>query len=205
MQHARRPQESASDDRRVLLRDVSWAGYQMLLEMRGDNPRPRISYLEGTVELMSPSRNHDVDKKRLARLLEAWSDEAGIDLDGEGSWTVKKKTVKRGAEADECYVVCGRHRTPPSAPDIVIEVVRSSGGIDKLDVWRLLRAREVWFWEDDALSFHVLRGTHYVAATRSSLLPTLDPALLVRFMSVKGTQPEAVRALRKAMRAKKRG
>lgn len=205
MQHARRLPAPESDDRRVFLHEVSWEAYEMLLQMRGDNPRPRISYLEGRVELMSPSRNHDVDKTRLARLVEAWSEEAGIDLDGEGSWTVKKKSVKRGAEADECYVVLSRHRTPPAAPDIVIEVVRTSGGIDKLDIWRLLRAREVWLWEDDALSFHVLRGTHYVSATRSSLLPTFDAALVARLMTTKATQPEAVRALRKAMRAKKRG
>ena len=37
----------------------SFAAYQRLLEVRGDRSAPRITYLEGTVEIMSPSRTHE--------------------------------------------------------------------------------------------------------------------------------------------------
>lgn len=119
------------------------------------------------------------------------------------SWTIKKKLVERGAEPDECYIVLARHTTKPRVPDFAIEVVRTSGGIDRLEIYRLLGVREVWYWEGGVLGFHVLRGQRYVRATRSSLLPSLDPAWLAGFMA-DGTQPEAVRALRKAMRKAKR-
>src|SRR5262249_18176178 len=133
----------------------------------------------------------------LARLLEAWAEEMDVKLQGGGSWTVMDPAVERGAEAAECYLV-GRVE-PDDAPDIAIEVVRASGGIDKLEVGRKLGAREVWFWKGGALSFHILRGEHYVHTDRSKILPKLDPALITRCM---GTidQTEAVKQLRRAMR-----
>lgn len=53
--------------------------------MRGKSSAVRISYRAGEVELMAPSDERETDKTRLARLIEAWSEEAGIDLDGVGS------------------------------------------------------------------------------------------------------------------------
>lgn len=204
MEAARRlTSTSTGIDQRVLISGVTWRDYEALLAMRGDAPTPRIWYLKGVLELMAPSDEHEIDKTRLARLVEAWSEEASIDLDGVGSWTIKKELVERGAEPDECYVILERHKKRPSVPDIAIEVVRTSGGIEKLEIYRLLGVREVWLWEDGALRFFVLRAKRYVAARRSALLPTLDPSLIARFMAG-GTQPEAVRALRRAMRTRKR-
>lgn len=194
--HAARRLET---DQRVRLHGLRWRDYEALLEIRGDSAAVRISYLEGEVELMTPSDEHEDDKTRSARLIEAWSEEMEVDLDGVGSWTLKRKAAERGAEPDECYIVLAKHKARPSVPDFAIEVVRSSGGIDKLEICRLLGVTEVWFWEGGALRFHVLRGSRYVRATRSSLLPTLDPALIAKFMS-RGTQPQAVREMRRALR-----
>ncbi|HEY8077178.1 MAG TPA: Uma2 family endonuclease [Labilithrix sp.] len=186
-------------DQRVHLVGLTWRDYEAILAMRGESSAVRIAYLRGTIEITSPSSEHEEDKKRFARLVEAWSEEAGIDLDGIGSLTIKKKLVERGVEPDECYIVLARHKTRPKMPDFAIEVVRTSGGIDKLEIYRLLGVREVWFWENGALGFHVLRGKHYVRTTKSTLLPSFDPALVTRFMRG-GTQPEAVRGLRRALR-----
>ena len=64
------------------LSGANWEAYERLLELRGERRVPRITYLEGQLELMSPSRYHEIDKKRLARLLEAWAEEKGIALEG---------------------------------------------------------------------------------------------------------------------------
>src|SRR5262245_26226187 len=45
-------------DQRVLVYGVSWAHYEAHLAMRGEKSVPRIAYLRGTLELMSPSRDH---------------------------------------------------------------------------------------------------------------------------------------------------
>lgn len=44
------------EDKIIILRGATWADYQRLLEMRGDRSAPRIAYLEGELEIMSPSR-----------------------------------------------------------------------------------------------------------------------------------------------------
>jgi len=79
-------------------------------------------------------------------------------------------------------------------------VVWTSSGIDKLEVYRGLEVPEVWFWRDGALHFYILQGSDYVQEPRSRLLPDLDPALLVRFMT-DANQTQAVRAYRHLLRA----
>jgi Uma2 family endonuclease len=147
---------------------------------------------------MTPSGIHETDKKRLARLLEAWADETGVQLEGAGSWTIKSKRKQRGAEPDECYFV-GLIPDDAQRPDIAIEVVRTSGGIDKLEVWRGLGVAEVWLWQDRRLRFFSLHDDGYREQARSQALPDLDPALLLEAMAAP-SQTDAVRLLRERMR-----
>nr|VFK19346.1 MAG: Endonuclease, Uma2 family (restriction endonuclease fold) [Candidatus Kentron sp. LPFa] len=185
-------------DNRVILHGIGWDDYERILAMRGESSATRVTYLEGALEFMSPAIDHEIFKKQLARLLEAYAEERNIELDGYGSWTVRKKMKERGVEADECYTV-GAGEGRPLRPDISIEVVWTSSGIDKLAVYRGLEVPEVWFWQDGSLHFHILRQGDYVLEPRSRLLPDLDPILFCRFMT--GTsQTQAVRAYRQALR-----
>jgi len=185
-------------DQRVRLHDIDWKGYESFLALRGEQGGTRVTYLDGELELMSPSINHELLKTTLGRLLEAYAEERGIELNGYGSWTVKSAKDKLGVEADECYVV-GLRDAEPTIPDIAIEVVWTSGGIDKLTVYRGLRVPEVWFWRTGALRFFVLQDQEYLASARSRLLPDLDPVLIARCMG-ESSQTQAVRALRAALR-----
>jgi Uma2 family endonuclease len=186
-------------DHFVYLRGVSFREYEALLAMRGESSVPRITYLEGLLELMTPSRYHEHDKKRLARLLECWADELGLRLEGIGSWTLKNSREERGAEPDECYMIDRVPVSDDDRPDIAIEVVWTSGGIDKLEVYRKLGVREVWFYERASLRFFGLHGESYAELPRSELLPDADPALFVRCMG-EPSQTDALRALRAALR-----
>lgn len=196
------PTDPETNDQFVYLR-VGWSDYEKLLAMRGESSVPRITYLDGVVELMSPSRYHELDKKRLARLLEAWSETAGVQLEGYGSWTLKSKRQKRGAEADECYTVGRIAASGRDRPDFAIEVVWTSGGIDKLEVYRKLGVREVWFYERGSLRFFALRGGKgretYVELPRSELVPQLPRDLLMECMA-EPSQTAAIRALRSRLR-----
>jgi len=125
----------------------------------------------------------------------------GIELEGFGSWTLKSQPERRGAEADECYLMGPILEMPPM-PDIAIEVIWTSGGIDKLEVYRGLGVPEVWIWQGGALRFFLLEETRYLGSTRSRLLPGLDPALIVRCMG-EPSQTAAVRALRAALRGER--
>jgi len=146
--------EPAPSEQRVLLQSANWDDYARLDALRGDSAVPRLTYLHGALELMTPGLSHESDKKTLARLIEAWADHTGTELTGAGSWTLKDRAKALGAEADECYLI-GPLDAEPQRPDIAIEVAKTSGGIDKLKVYRGLGVPEVWFWQRGRLSFRV--------------------------------------------------
>jgi Uma2 family endonuclease len=200
---AARPLDVSPDpetmDHFVYLRGVSFREYEAVLAMRGESSVPRITYLEGLLELMTPSRYHETDKKRFARLLECWADELGVRLESIGSWTLKNSREERGAEPDECYMIDRVPVSDDDRPDIAVEVIWTSGGINKLEVYAKLGVREVWFYERESLRFFALRAAAYTELPRSELLPAADPALFVRCMA-EPSQTDALRVLREALR-----
>lgn len=193
------PVSSPDDhDQRIILHDVSWEQYETILAIRGDRGRPRIAYLEGELELTSPSRGHERLKKLFARLLEAYADERGIEIEGIGSLTMRSAPRKRGAEPDECYEI---GVSPKERPDLVIEVVWTSGGLDELELYRGLGVPEVWIWKAGVLQLFALRGERYEGIERSAALPDIDLTLLVSCLA-EPRQSAAVRRLRAALRGR---
>jgi hypothetical protein len=60
-------EDEPREDHFVHLYGVTWADYLRILEIRGDCSAPRITYVEGTLEIMSSSRTHDEIKSYNAR------------------------------------------------------------------------------------------------------------------------------------------
>src|SRR5438105_2757847 len=194
--HARR----FDPDDRVFLHGVSWKLLEQILEERGDRGGVRITYLKGELELMSPSGSHESIKTTIGRLLEAYAEEMDLELNGVGSWTIRRKPKERAAEPDECYVIGtleGRKE-----PDLAIEVIWTSGGIDKLEVYRELGVGEVWLWRDGAISAHLLRKGSYKSAPKSKLFPQLDLGAVAALATTEN-QTAAVRTFRAALHAKR--
>lgn len=80
-------------------------------------------------------------------------------------------------------------------PDIVLEIVLTSGTINKLNVYRGLNVKEVWFWENQQLHLYGLidTDTGYEKLLASRLLPQLNVALLTSFID-NLNQTQAVKA-----------
>jgi Uma2 family endonuclease len=184
------------EDQRVFMHGVTWEEYEALLAIRGERSGLRIAYLDGDLEIMSPSRDREWIKRSIGRLLEAYTDERGIELNGYGSWTIKCAPKARGVEPDACYIV-GTERK--DAPDIAIDVVWTHGGLDKLEIYVGLGVREVWVWRTGAIEIHELSGDDYLLRPTSGLLPELDIALLVSLLDCE-SQTQAVRDFRAALR-----
>jgi Uma2 family endonuclease len=160
-----------------------------------DGPGLRMTFLEGILEIMRPSRRHEICKKQIARLLELFCLERDIPLFGYGSTTFRKEERQRGLEPDECYCR-GEDR---DTPDIAIEVVTTRGAIDKLEVYKGLGVREVWVFADGVFSLFALRSDEYQPIPASELLPELDlPQLAAHVM--REDQPAALLAYREALR-----
>lgn len=187
-----------SPEQRLRLEGVSWQQYDALVNLFIDQfPALRMTYLEGILEIMSTSSEHERLKTIIARLIEAFAEEFDIDLNGYGAATFRKEAAKRGLEPDECYCF----GVLDEAPDIAIEVVLSSGSIDKLAVYQGLNVQEVWFWENGKFDLYGLNGskTSYDKLSTSQLLPPLDFSLLAQFVDA-SNQTQAVKAFRQAIR-----
>ena len=190
------PTIPASADQRIVLNGVLWSHYEAQLALRGDRSVPRMSYLQGAMELMSPSQDHERIKSYIGCLLEAYALETGIDFSPYGGWTLKNPAREAGAEPDECYII-GADQTK-RVPDVVIEVVWTSGGLDKLEIYRRLGVGEVWFWKKGRIEIHVLQAERYARATGSRLFPDLDVALLASYLD-RPTASQAIRDFRAAL------
>ena len=148
----------------------------------------QLTYLDGYLEIMTPlSDAHEEPKKTLGQLLEIYMRVKNIRFYGRGSTTIGTKELGARKEPDESY--CLGTRKP--VPDLAIEIIVTSGGIDTLEIYRRVGVSEVWFWQDGVISVYCLRSTGYDLVSKSELLPELDLRSL-EFYSRMADQYDAV-------------
>src|SRR4051812_42795296 len=135
---------SEPDEQRMLLHGVEWKEYVILRDVI-DRPSLRMTYLEGALELMTPSPDHERWQKSIARLVELYAHMERIELYSYGSTTFKKEAKERGAEPDECYLI-GKQLA--DFPEIVLEVIHTSPLLNKLAVYAGFGVAEVWMFKD---------------------------------------------------------
>jgi Uma2 family endonuclease len=172
--------ETSDPEERFITSGVSWKAYESLLASLGNSSSYRLAYLLGTLEIMSPSRSHELDKKAISRLLEVYLEENRIRFWGLGSTTFRKEDKQAGKEPDECYCI----DTDKDIPDLAIEVIYTSGGVDTLEIYKLLGVREVWFWQNNQFKIYYLQNNNYQQQLQSQLLPNLDLALLAQYVTI---------------------
>jgi Uma2 family endonuclease len=123
---------------------------------------------------MSPSQNHEAIKTTIGHLVGVFCMERGVPFKAVGSWTLHKKKLKKGVEPDECFVFGERARARTLVPDLAVEVVWTSGGMEKFPIYQALGVSEVWVWRRSKLVPYVLRATGYKAVKKSRVLPGID-------------------------------
>lgn len=183
----------------LLLEDVSWELYERLLE-ETSHQNIRMTYDGGRLFLMSPLPRHEKIKTLTGRLIELASLERNIPIASLGSTTWKRKELKKGLEADECYYIqhekqvralmeLDLRRDPP--PDLAVEVYISYNPLNRPSIYSTLRVPEIWRYHRNGYEF-LLRGedgTHRPVA-RSAALPFLTPGDIGRFVEKIGTTDE---------------
>ena len=171
-------------EERSIVSDVDWQTYEALLNALEDNSHYRVTYLNGILEIVSPSIRHEKIKKRLATLLERYLISRQIQHTPLGSATLKDRLKNAGAEPDECYCI-GAEK---DLPDLAIEVNITSGNVNKLATYQQLGVEEVWLWEGNQLKLYSLRAESlsnsaliygYELINLSELLPDLNITLSV--------------------------
>jgi Uma2 family endonuclease len=166
---------------------VTWFQYETLLNKLSDSSAFKVKYLDGILTIMSPSRNHEMIKKRIADLLAIYFIEKNINYYPTGSTTFRKEEKRGGLEPDESYCL----EELKDFPDLAIEVILTSGSIDVLKIYQKLGVKEVWFWEDEQLFIYHLREENqakfrqtagYESIKNSELLPQLNIDLFTEYI-----------------------
>ena len=166
--------EPTRGEKRLLVKGMAWADYHMFGKAAVRWGGVRVSYLDGTLELMFPSFEHELRKSRIGGLLEMYLERRQIHFYEHGSATLKKELKQAGKEPDESYCLHRQNKIP----DLAIEVAITGGGIDTLEIYRRWKIAEVWIWQRDHLKVFLLEDDAYAPKTASRWLPELDLKLL---------------------------
>lgn len=90
---------------RLLLHDISWPEFEAILDELGEHRRTRIAYSQGTLEIMAPLPEHELDKEIIGDLLKAFLEELDIEFLTLGSTTFKNAAMLQGIEPDQCFYI----------------------------------------------------------------------------------------------------
>ncbi|MFP4119424.1 Uma2 family endonuclease [Coleofasciculus sp.] len=182
----------------LLFEGMTWREFKAVEQLL-DRPGYRLSFLDGVLEIRRmPGEPHQTVKERIGALLEFYLLMAEFDFTPTGSMTLESEGVAVKREADESYKLApGR-----TNPDLAIEVVFTSGGINKLEIYKRLKIKEVWFWEDGVLELYHLRGEgktlHYEQIKSSEEVKGIDLDLLLRCITMVN-HVDAIKTFQKAL------
>lgn len=188
-----------TSDQRIVHSGITWEQFKLIQTGFGEPRGVRLFYCDNTVEILMPGREHEFFSRLIGFLIELFCLEMDIEFEPLGS-TTQERQGEVAAEPDESY--CFGESKP--MPDLVIEVIFTSGGSGKLRRYQALAVSEVWFWEEGVFSLYRLRGADYEPISRSEIpeLGNLDIELLSRCVLMAQTSRlEAANTFRQALKS----
>ena len=160
----------------ILLRDINWSDFEAILEDLGESRSSRIAYDCGTLSIMTPLPEHEVNKVLIGDLLKVLLEELDIEFWSLGSTTFKNKIMLQVIEPDDCFyikneaLIRGKDRidlTIDPPPDLAIEVEVTSRS--NTNIYEKLGVTELWQFEKGKLNIDILQDGAYVNSDVSSI------------------------------------
>lgn len=181
----------------VLMEGISWERYLALSE-DFDGTRVRLTYLDGTLEIMPPpmSEEHESRSRRIGHLVSEFCLYLGTRFWNQGSRTLRV-FEQAGLKPDEqCSL-----REKKEFPDLAVEVGITSGGLNKLAVYQRFEIPEVWIWQEDNLHVHLFDSAtgRYHLASASAVLSGINLSAVARCVRIEESS-EAILEFRKSLR-----
>lgn len=169
---------SVPPGQRVLLHEVSWQEFELILQDLGDHRAARIAYDNGNLEIMTPLSEHEDDKEIIGDLIKALLEELDVEFRSLGSTTYKNQAMLKGIEPDQCFyiqnepAIRGKKRLdltidPPS--DLALEIDITSR--THPSIYQALGVLELWRFEQGKLQINVLQQGKYVEVENSAIFP----------------------------------
>lgn len=148
---------------------VTWEQFKSLQASFVAIAGVRLVYCEGMLEIMGVGLQHEMISTLLGSLLSFYFLLNRVQFISTGAYS---QVVEGQTEfqADLSYSFNGRKEVS----DLCIEVVVTSGSVQKLRKYLLRGVPEVWFWEDGKIAVYSLQNDGYVQLESSLCLPDLD-------------------------------
>lgn len=166
---------------RLLLKDVSWQQFESILEDLGEHRGTKLSYSNGTLEIMTPLLEHEKAKSIIGNIVEFLLEEFQIDYEPSASTTFKNVYMNQGVEPDESFYIASRNAvigkdkidlTVDPPPDLAIEIDITSR--TEFDNYQALGVPELWrFKRDGTLLINLLYQGKYIESQTSPTFPRL--------------------------------
>ncbi len=168
---------------RVVLHNISWRTYQSLLADFEQEPAARLTYDCGTLEIRMPLDPHESYKKLIGRLIEAATEELGLEVRSLGSRTCEREDMAQGLEPDQCYYIQNEpqvrgidqidlNQLPP--PDLAVEIDITRSSLNRFAIYKALGVPEIWRFDGQSLTISLLQTGEYEVAQRSVALSPLQ-------------------------------
>lgn len=188
---------------RILLSSIRWETYRAIARDCEQQPRTRLTYDQGQLEIRMPSDLHETYKKLLGRIVEALTEACELEIRSLGSMTCDRQDLARGLEPDQCYyiqneaAIWGKEnidlQTDPP-PDLAIEIDITSSSLNRFKIYARLGVPEIWRYDGQILTIFVLEsstdGDRYAASQYSIALPFVSTTDLQEFLRLKTTVKE---------------
>jgi len=126
---------------------ISWERFTKISEAFDGIGGLRLIYCEGVLEIVPISKTHELICALLTGYLHIYFLHKQIRFFPSGAYSQKVEGITE-FQSDLSY----SFDTDKDVPDLCIEVIVSSGGVDKLRKYQLRRVPEVWFWQDNQIT-----------------------------------------------------
>jgi Uma2 family endonuclease len=185
------PPRIVADDCVILLH-VKWDTYERLLGDDEERRIPRMTYDHGVLELVTPSKSHEVDAATITRFVDIVAAVLGIPIQSTASTTFRRQDLERGFEPDASFYIQNEPRvrnrrevdlTVDPPPDVVLEMEMSRSALDKLPLFASMGIPEVWRCDGQRVTILLLAQDGYRESSSSQSLPVLTSEDLTRFLA----------------------
>ena len=182
----------------LILGGIRWATYQQLAADLGEQP-VRLAYDQGTLEIMTPSFEHERFNRLLADIAQALAFGKDLSIEPAGSTDFSREDIERGFQPDSCFylgdnveAIKGKKRLDVSLdppPDLVIEVDVTSRSLDKLPLYATIGVPEIWRFDMARITIYRLEGDTYQEAPVSHIFEGVSTTDLFNFVQLADEMP----------------
>lgn len=164
----------------ISIHHLTWDDYENILTELGESRCLRLTYYQGTLEIMSPLAIHERPHRIIADIVKTLLDLEGRDWDDFGSTTFKRPKIA-GVEPDTCLYIQNAEQVrgcvrmdleiyPP--PDLVIESDVTS--LTNLDAYTAIGVPEIWIYNNNQLKIYIFENGNYQEVLNSPTFANLS-------------------------------